>query len=277
MVYSKKWLDLFDQHREIRYSRTNDYLSAINSLMIIQYKLYLYDDFVETSRRLREIRHYSKHLLNENIRMRLYKYTYVHEFNRIFMLGDFAQGVSLINKIEPLLEPFIRQLDNHSRLILFYKIACLYFGDERYSACIRWLNRIHGTEQIDLREDIHSFARILSLISHYELGNRDVIDYYIRSTYRFLFRRKDLYSFQKYILSFLKKLNASLSDSDLMEAFSELREQLLPLQYNPYERRAFMYFDIISWLESKLEHRRVGEIINEKAIARIDEQRAYSR
>ena len=208
MVYSKKWLDLFDQHREIRYSRTNDYLSAINSLMIIQYKLYLYDDFVETSRRLREIRHYSKHLLNENIRMRLYKYTYVHEFNRIFMLGDFAQGVSLINKIEPLLEPFIRQRDNHSRLILFYKIACLYFGDERYSACIRWLNRIHGTEQIDLREDIHSFARILSLISHYELGNRDVIDYYIRSTYRFLFRRKDLYSFQKYILSFLKKLNA---------------------------------------------------------------------
>jgi len=54
-----------------------------------------------------------------------------------------------------------------------------------------------------------------------------------------------------------------------MAAFRDLRDQLLPLQHNPYERRAFMYFDIISWLESKLEHRRVGEVINEKAMDRI--------
>ena len=273
MIYSRKWLELFDRHREIRFSRTSDYLSAINSLMISQYKMYLYDDFVETSRRLREIRHYPKQTLNENIRMRLYKYTYVHEFNRIFMLGEFSQGVSLIQKIEPLLEPFIRQLDNHSRIILFYKVACLYFGDGEYRACIRWLNRIHTIEQIDIREDIHSFARILSLISHYELGNADVIDYYIRAAYRFLLRKKDLYSFQKYILNFLKKLNASLTEEELMSAFRELRLQLIPLQNNPYERRAFMYFDIISWLESKLQHRNVGQIINEKATARIRKQR----
>jgi hypothetical protein len=242
--------------------------------MIIQYKMYLYDDFVNTSRKLREIRHYSKRTLNENIRMRLYKYTYVHEFNRIFMLGDFGYGVSLIRKIEHFLEPFVKQLDNHSRLIFYYKVACLYFGDDRYSECILWLNKIHATDQIDLREDIHSFARILSLISHYELGNTDVIDYYIRSTYRFLLRRKDLYSFQKYILRFLKKLGQHLTEKELIHAFLQLRNQLLPLQENPYERRAFMYFDIISWLESKLENRQVGEIINEKAMMKISQQRA---
>ncbi len=273
LKYARKWLALFDQHREMRYSRTNDYLSAINTLMIAHHKMYNYDEFVETSRRLRDIRHYPRHTMNENIRMRLYKYTYVHEFNRIFMLGDFRHGVSLIEKIEPLLEPFIRQLDNHSRIILFYKVACLYFGDQKYSSCIRWLNRIFTLENIDLREDIHSFARILSLISHYELGNTDVIDYYIRSTYRFLLRKKDLYSFQKYILSFLKKLNAHLSEKELMRAFNELRDQLVPLQNNPYERRAFMYFDIISWLESKKSKQKVGEIINKKALRRIELQR----
>ncbi|MCA6075475.1 hypothetical protein LDX50_23080 [Fulvivirga sp. 1062] len=276
LKYARKWLDLFDEHKEIRYSRTNDYLSAINTLMIAQYKMYSYDDFVETSRRLREIRHYPRHTMNENIRMRLYKYTYVHEFNRIFMLGDFGHGVSLIEKIEPLLEPFIRQLDNHSRIILFYKVACLYFGDQKYGNCIRWLNRIFTSENIDLREDIHSFARILSLISHYELGNTDVIDYYIRSTYRFLLRKKDLYSFQKYILSFLKKLDAHLSEEELMEAFNELRDQLVPLQHNPYERRAFMYFDIISWLESKSNNHKVGEIIHQKAMRRIARQRTMA-
>jgi hypothetical protein len=155
-------------------------------------------------------------------------------------------------------------------------VACLYFGDQKYGNCIRWLNRIFTSENIDLREDIHSFARILSLISHYELGNTDVIDYFIRSTYRFLLRKKDLYSFQKYILSFLKKLDAHLSEEQLISAFNELRNQLVPLQHNPYERRAFMYFDIISWLESKSTNHKVGEIIHQKAMRRIARQRTLS-
>ena len=36
------------------------------------------------------------------------------------------------------------------------------------------------------------------------------------------------------------------------------------LQKNKFEKRAFLYFDIISWLESKIENRSVQEIIKEK-------------
>ena len=50
--------------------------------------------------------------------MKLLKYTYVHEFNRIFMLGDFKAGVSLMNRIKPGLEDFIAQLDNHREGII---------------------------------------------------------------------------------------------------------------------------------------------------------------
>ena len=34
---------------------------------------------------------------------------------------------------------------------------------------------------------------------------------------------------------------------------------------NTYEKRAFLYLDIISWLESKIENRKIGDIIKEKA------------
>ncbi len=264
LEYATKWVALFDQRPELRYSRTDTYLSAINSMMVAQNKLYKYQDFVENTRRLREIRHYPRGVINENIRTRLLKYTYVHEFNRIFMLGDFAHGVSLMKKIEPRMEAFIRFLDNHSRLILFYKVACLYFGNQNYRRAIQWLNRIINSENADLREDIHSFARILNLISHYELGNLDVIDYYIRSTYRFLLRKDDLQKFQRSILEFLKSMN-TVSESELTVAFRTLRDKLLPLRDNPYEKRAFIYFDIISWLESKIEGRAVADVISEKA------------
>ena len=263
--YAQEWVRLFDDFKELRTSRAENYLNAINNLMIAQYKLYKYNAFVPTSRRLREIRHYPKGIINENIQLKLLKYTYVHEFNRIFMLGEFSSGVSLMNKIKPGLEDFIDQLDNHSRIILFYKVACLYFGNDNYRESIQWLNRIMNSENIDLREDIHSFARILNLISHYELGNRDVIDYYIRSTYRFMLKKDDLHRYQKAILNFLRKLADEFKEEDLMTEFRKLRDQLLPLQNKPFEKRAFIYFDIISWLESKIQQRRVQDVIAEKA------------
>ncbi len=262
--YALQWVQLYDEYKELRTGRIEGYLNALNNLMIAQYKLNEYRGFVETTRRLREVRHYPKNLTNENIRLKLLKYTYVHEFNRIFMLGDFGAGVSLMNKIKPGLEDFIEQLDNHSKIILYYKVSCLYFGNDNYSQAILWLNRVINSEQADLREDIHSFARILNLISHYELGNLDVIDYYIRSAYRFMLKKDDLYLFQKAILNFIRKLAGEFREEDLIPEFEKLLELLRPLQNKQFEKRAFIYFDIISWLESKISGRRVAEVIAEK-------------
>ena len=36
------------------------------------------------------------------------------------------------------------------------------------------------------------------------------------------------------------------------------------MKNHPYERRAFLYLDIISWLESKIENKPVGEVIRQK-------------
>ena len=41
--------------------------------------------------------------------------------------------------------------------------------------------------------------------------------------------------------------------------------QLKQYEDDPYERRAFLYLDILSWLESKIENRSVSEIIREKS------------
>ncbi len=263
--YALKWLHLFDQHPDMKKSQMDEYLNAINQVMIAEYKLFLYADFLRTRKRLQALNQQTQNIVNENIRYKLLKYVFVHEFNRIFMLGKFNIGVSLLNKIGPDLDLFIARSDEHSRIILFYKIACLYFGNSQYSEALEWINRVQNDENVELREDIHSFARILSLIAHYELGNMEVIDYYIRSTYRFLLKKGDLQLFQKYILRFLRKLSSGFKEEDLIPEFRKLRKQLIPLQNIRYEKRAFIYFDIISWLESKIEHKSVQEVIQEKA------------
>lgn len=263
--YALKWLELYDQHPDLKNSQLNDYLSAVNQVMIAEYKLYYYQNFLKSRQRLHNLNEQMQNSVNENIRNRLIKYVYVHEFNRIFMLGKFNLGVKLLKKLNPDLEAFIQRSDEHSRIILFYKIACLYFGDSQYHKALEWLNRVHQDEKTDLREDIHSFARILSLIAHYELGNMEVIDYYIRSTYRFLLKKGELHLFQKYILRFLRKLAEQFREEELIPEFKKLLKNLEPLQDIRYEKRSFIYFDIIAWLESKIMGKSVQQRIQERA------------
>jgi hypothetical protein len=263
--YALKWLQLYDQHPDLKNSQLNDYLSAVNQVMIAEYKLFYYQNFLKSRHRLHNLNEQMQNSVNENIRNRLIKYVYVHEFNRIFMLGKFNLGVKLLKRLNPELEAFIQRSDEHSRIILFYKIACLYFGDSQYHKALEWLNRVQQDEKTDLREDIHSFARILSLIAHYELGNMEVIDYYIRSTYRFLLKKGELHLFQKYIMRFLRKLAGEFREEELIPEFKKLLNNLEPLQDIRYEKRSFIYFDIIAWLESKIMGKSVQERIQERA------------
>ncbi|MBU2884162.1 hypothetical protein KO507_00130 [Gilvimarinus agarilyticus] len=267
--YAKRLVELFSGQKTLIQSRLEAYISSLNYLLIAQNKLLKYREFQNTTRELRALYTLPSAHLNENIKLKLQKYTFVHEFNRLFMKGDFRRGVNLIERIMPGIEPFALQLDPHSRVIMYFKTACLYFGNDDHKTAIIWLNKIINSHEVDLREDIHGFARIVNLISHYELGNMELIEYYVRSTYRFLLKKEDLHQFQKYILNFLVRLKTNITEKELEKRFETLRNNLLLLSKDPYEKRAFLYFDIISWLESKIEKRPVQDIIQEKAAVRL--------
>jgi hypothetical protein len=151
--------------------------------------------------------------------------------------------------------------------VFYYRIACLYFGSGDNGKAIDFLNLIINQKDPDYREDIQSFARILNLIAHFELGNRQLVEYQVKSVYRFLAKLEDLHEVQKEIFYFLRKTPRMRTD-EIKEEFISLKDKLTLLEEQPYTRRPFLYLDIISWLESKIENRTVQEVIQEKFLAR---------
>lgn len=273
--YALKLVKLFDTHEELKETSTEQYIKSLNNLLIAQYKLDMYNDFAETNKILHAIAADYNQTQNESIRIRLLKYYYIHEINKYFITGDFTKGVEVLMKSpDTKIYELLEVVDKHSELIINYKLACLYFGASDFHGALKWLNRIINIPDGDIREDLHCFARILNLICHYELGNYDVIKYYIISTYRFLLKKEDLHLFQKFILKFLKDLNQNTRDKELYERFVRLKSQLIPLVNSTYEKRAFIYFDIISWLESKIEKRLIQDVIQEKVSLKYKSDKA---
>ena len=270
-IYSKRLEATFDNSVALIESMPDDYIKALNNLLIAQNKLFKYHEFVETNIKLQSVAQMPNVRINENIRIKLLKYFYSHEINKYFMTGNFEEGVKTVVVQQAAdLSALLGVLDKHSSLVLNYKIACLYFGAGNFNFAIRSLNKIINSHSTDLREDLHCFARILNLVCHFELGNFDVIRHYIISTYRFLLKKDDLRLFQKYVLQFIKNLTKENYEQNLISEFINLKTQLLPLVESPYEKRAFIYFDIISWLESKVQKKSVQQIITDKFSSRIN-------
>jgi tetratricopeptide (TPR) repeat protein len=148
-------------------------------------------------------------------------------------------------------------------MVFYYRIASLYFANRMYNESIEYLNKIINQKNPDYREDIQCFARILCLIAHFELGNDQLVEYQIKSVYRFLLQVEDLHEVQKEIFRFLRR-TPGMRRTALLDEFRRLHEKLIKLQEDAFERRPFMYLDIISWLETKLENRTIEAIVQDK-------------
>ena len=76
-------------------------------------------------------------------------------------------------------------------------------------------------------------------------------------------KMENLSKVEEEIFNFLRK-SFHLSPKELKPAFEKLLNKIKQFEGNRLETRAFVYLDIISWLESKIYEKPVYEIIREK-------------
>ena len=135
---------------------------------------------------------------------------------------------------------------------------------EDYKRALKWLVRANISENYNIREDLECIGRIMEIVLHYELGKTDIMEYRIKSTYRFLATKQKLYKIEKIILTSIRKLINVNTKQDARKFFIQLKDSLEPVVQDPLEKKFLVYFDIMSWLESKIENKKFAEIVTSK-------------
>ncbi|GAC1395128.1 MAG: hypothetical protein NVSMB63_15030 [Sediminibacterium sp.] len=260
--YCQKWVDLFDACPKMIEIETAHYIKGIHNLISAHFDLRNYQKFNDLIHTFEQFALSPVVLENQNNLIQTFVYLNIAKLNKHFMEGTFTEGLSLVPYIEEKLKEYELYLDRHRVLVFYYKIASLYFGSGNNDKSIDYLNKIINWK-VDLRTDLQCYARLLHLIAHYELGNIGLLEYLLKSVYRFMSKMQNLSTVEEEIFSFLRK-SFRLSPRQLKPQFEKLLTTLKDLEKNRLESRAFMYLDIISWLESKIENKPVQNIIRQK-------------
>lgn len=258
------WLNLFDAQPELIVYGTELYLRALNLLLVVLHKLGDIDTFELYRRKLHLLKRNRKINWTANINLNYFKTRYLQEINYHFLTGQFTSGTVIVSRFNKELEQFGKYLDEHSLKLFYYKIGCLYFGAENYRKSLVWLMRVQVSGSAGVRRDLIMFSAIMILICYYETGDARQMEIQMKKLYRVLVQSKSFSSYTLRIMDFIRRAGRESSRKKLTQHFTRLRKAMIEVERSESERRAFIYFDIISWLDSKLTGRRVEEIIQKK-------------
>jgi len=137
-------------------------------------------------------------------------------------------------------------------VLILYQIAYLHYLNDAFDKALPFLNDIFSFKANDVRQDIQAYAHLLFLIIHFELKNITLLRYAVESCRRFLKKKRNLYNFEKKLLTCFSRLS-TISKSEYEYQFILLKETLFEGMSEKEKMNVLDYLNFENWIEKNLK------------------------
>ncbi len=255
----KENLELFDANVHFKEEHTRSYITVLNNVLTSVY--YLHDDKLLTVYldRLKKVPQEIKGNLLEDIEFEVFQRYSSVELKHLVDSGLFDnKSQKIVAQIEDNLERYESMIITSLKMTLQYNIAYFYFGLGSFERALDYVNKILNSSESKNRQDIHTLARILNLMLHYELEHYELLEYAIKTAKYYIKAKSNLFQFEKNALKLFKDLNKDNSKTHMLSVLNQyidnnksVRDQL----------EIFKSLDIRSWAIAKVENKTLGEAV----------------
>jgi pentatricopeptide repeat protein len=174
----------------------------------------------------------------------------------------FEKAENIFHKSEKLIEENENIIDKSIKNITHQIGAFVFFALEDYENSLRVTNILLDDPDSLKFLEVYCFMLLLRLMIHYELGNYELIEYITKSTKRYLSNTEKLFKIEIIMLKYIiKAINTEGNKNKAV--FKELLTELEILK-NDKEENFLLYFDFISWCQSKITGKKLRNILTEK-------------
>jgi hypothetical protein len=263
-VNFKNVVQIMEDNPMIMHELPSRYVKALNNVM------FSYMDYADWGNALSIIKKLKDLVTQkgfESIGVQLKLFTYPHNAELLVSIsrGDFDQAITdVVPSVLNGLKKYGLKINNEEIMLFYYNISRVYLGARDYKNALKYINLVLNNSEKGLREDVYTFARLINLIIHYQIGNYDLLDYTIKSAKRFVTNSQKNYKFEAVFLAGFKKLLKNRDPEAMFELFKSFKSDLQEVLKDPYEQAVNEYFDFISWLDSEIENKTFEEIVKSK-------------
>jgi hypothetical protein len=173
--------------------------------------------------------------------------------------GDFYNGVTAIEIIESFLKTHSEKVTPIQYIFAYYYAAYIYAGNGNNTLALKYLRKTDAYQNKDLLPNLRLGIKIMEITIFYDQRKYDLIESRLRSLQRQLHKEDSAKAFLKKYSKYFQKLIIHEPDSkeatELHKRFhKDLKQMALQDQIS-----LFIIFDMISWVESKIDKCTLGE------------------
>lgn len=252
-VYMKQFLEMVESYPWQVERKATNLLNVSYNMMVVCTYCKKYDEFFYYLERFRTIPERYKIINTEYVKSYMFL-SFKLELIVFFETGQFENGVTLAESIERKIEAHRSKIRDTEVMQYYFFISCCYFGTGDFKNSLKWINKLINLGEPGQRKDLYLHSKLFNLAIHYELGNREHLDYLIKSTYKFMKDRKKLTDFEKIIFQFFNEINDKITRKETENCFQEFCFNLTKLQKKKIDENSFKFFDYPNWAKSKFSN-----------------------
>lgn len=261
--YLKKEITLAEKNPHFIDENPQNYAFGLINFLLCSSYSHKRNDIRETVMKLGSLRRRLKNKISQHEEINIFFYADNIEMLIYEQNCDLKRGRLKARAIEKNLKKFKDKVPAQRRIILLTDLAYFYLLDGDLDQALHFINIVLNEASSDFRSDVYEFAKIFQLVVHFELGNFDLLEYLVSSTEKFFKEKKKLLKSEAAVIEFFKKV-IKVREDELDDLFSELKYKLKKEEKNIHEQSFLVFFDFISWADSKLSGRQFVEVLKQK-------------
>ena len=248
LAYSKRLVELFDEFPRQKSFRYKYYLQALNNTLN---QLLVKGDFASFDALATEFNEMLEVLPDDTVTRERRAYFLSRMLQRLMVEHRHDEALAMLPEFEANMAEFRSQPGIH--IMSIYLVALTRFHAGQYERAQESVVRLLDDPQLDADggSDYRTWAFILNLLIHYELGNRDYLEYARRSLTRHLRARKHDFELERTLLRFLGKL-AKTPQGEERDLFDGLRVRLREEKASRQGFVSLYFLDLEAWIDRHL-------------------------
>lgn len=182
----------------------------------------------------------------------------------LYHTGKFKELQKKVSFVLNELEKHGSEFSNFEKIAMLTNISISFFYLGNLKQCIHYLNILRNEYDLSVNPEVQYFLNLFFLIAHYDAGHHEILPYLVQSFNRFLRKKSHISKVETVMVSLLKKLPQPEQEKNLQEAFRAVKNEIENIPPEKMHYYIFKYFDVFSWLESKIEKKSFAEVLREK-------------
>lgn len=248
IAYSHDIIHYFEENESRLEEYPYLYTFAISTLLDMQIEAEIYEEAEKTIEKISGL----EKVIRINHHHEAWAFVTMH-FGKLMLFRKqkfIHSALQAIPDIEAGLKKF-NPFISSSRYIEFqYLFGIIFFKSKDYKDAEVYFDRIIDHEK-DYRQDIYSAALVLKIIINYELGQAKKVASFIEKTVTYLESKNRMHEFETVLMNYLKLISTSDNKTEERTTFKTLQNLIKKLGEMEFERNAFLFEDIQSWIVRK--------------------------